>query len=212
MRLYTLWGNTVQVPYAEILPAGLFAREGCVGTLCAMPFSAHVRPIHAVRWRNFRALIEGLEMGVTAAAAKLEKTQPQVSQFGGSNPTKMIGDDLAAQIEECFGLPLGALDVNDSGDELVSERPGGARSGSQIGEPDEAILTEVEKWVRFEEGAGPRYQPVRRLQRSIQILQLMQANGGRIPQELALQLIDAKRGQQGTVTNGKPARQRGDSK
>ncbi len=148
-------------------------------------------------------------MGVSAAAIFLEKAQAQVSQFGGSNPTKVIGDDLAAQIEETFRLKPGTLDLNSSGDELVNERPGSVRLASQSEDLDEAMLAEVEKWVRFEEGAGPRYQPVRRLQRSIALIQIMQANGGRIPPEMAEELINAKRGLQGKVKNGRTAK-RGD--
>lgn len=66
---------------------------------------AHIRKIVAAISREL-----GGAGGITVLAEKLEKSQSQVSQFAGENPTKGIGDKVAPQIEAAFSLPHGALD------------------------------------------------------------------------------------------------------
>jgi hypothetical protein len=71
---------------------------------------AHSRPIYVVRWRNFRTLLVEHKLTITAAASRLGKLQGHVSHFGGKNPIKPIGDQIASEIEASFNLPHGSLD------------------------------------------------------------------------------------------------------
>jgi hypothetical protein len=50
------------------------------------------------------------KLTITAAASQLGKLQGQVSHFGGKNPIKPIGDQIASEIEAAFNLPHGWLD------------------------------------------------------------------------------------------------------
>jgi hypothetical protein len=65
--------------------------------------------ISEIRWKNFR-LLAGHHGGITEAAAKLGKTQGQVSHFGGETPIKNIGAKVAREIEVAFAKPHGWLD------------------------------------------------------------------------------------------------------
>lgn len=172
----------------------------------------HIRPIYTIRWQNFRALLKARELTVTAAAERLGKTQGQASHFGGKRPSKVIGDQIANEIEAEFQLEPGALDwpgMKHSGTELPVKSPGS--HSEQMGRPsqiqpmDLAIVTQAERWVRFEEdalkrggnkkpwGDDPVSQPVRRLQRLIQLAQLLEARGGQLQPEEAAEIIDAVR-------------------
>jgi hypothetical protein len=51
-----------------------------------MQIDAHTRPVHTVRWLNFRGLLRQRGLTVTAAAGLLDKTQGQISHFGGKRP------------------------------------------------------------------------------------------------------------------------------
>lgn len=69
-----------------------------------------------VRYRHARGIIDRLSVelggdgGLSEFAKRLEKSQSQVSQFAGKNPTKGIGGIIARQIEEVFGLERGEID------------------------------------------------------------------------------------------------------
>jgi phage repressor protein C with HTH and peptisase S24 domain len=65
--------------------------------------------IKEIRYLNARALVDRAG-GVSAFAERIGKGQSQVSQFAGENPIKGIGDKIAGQIEEAFGLPRGYMD------------------------------------------------------------------------------------------------------
>lgn len=172
------------------------------------------RPVYMTRWTNFRALLVARDLTLTAAAEKLDKLQPQVSHFGGKKPSKVIGDQIAEEIERAFGLPLGSLDLNNSGDERVKTASQLARPASQFDESLAPILAQAESWVRFEEKAatlagekpwGPQdgLQPVRRAQRVIAFTQLLQARGGFLDRVEAAELIGAARDkQQGALEDG----------
>ncbi|NVZ95989.1 LexA family transcriptional regulator [Pseudomonas sp. B6001] len=67
--------------------------------------------ISDTRLKNFRRVLADKKMRLTEAADRLGKAPAQVSAFGGKNPTKGIGDQIAREIERAFGLPLGHLDV-----------------------------------------------------------------------------------------------------
>ena len=66
--------------------------------------------IFEIRYRNFR-LLAGHRGGITEAAAKLGKTQGQISHFGGTNPIKNIGNDIAREIEVAWEKPRGWMDA-----------------------------------------------------------------------------------------------------
>lgn len=50
-------------------------------------------------------------MRLTHAADLLGKAPAQVSAFGGKNPSKGIGDQIAREIEKAFSLPTGYMDI-----------------------------------------------------------------------------------------------------
>jgi hypothetical protein len=138
------------------------------------------------------------------AANRLGKTPGQVSHFGGERPIKNIGDKIAAAIEKEWGKFPGWLDQphHNSGEETANERPHEAGDMSQSGQLDAQILTEAEKWVRFEEGAGAVYQGVRRAQRLMALYRLVEADGGSLTPEHCEDIINAARQRQGETGNG----------
>lgn len=71
----------------------------------------------------------------------------------------------------------------------VKSRVGEVRLSSRNEILDELILATSEKWVRFEEGCGRQFQPVRRLERIMEIAQLIQAHGGILPPEESEQML-----------------------
>lgn len=178
-----------------------------------MTNGTHTRPIHATRWANFRALLRERGISITDAAKMMGKLQGQVSHFGGRNPIRVIGDQIASEIETAFELPTGALDFPESDTGARDERVHAEnfsqqieRRTSQIQEEIAPILAQAESWVRFEEKAatlsgqkpwGPQdgLQSVRRARRLIAFAQLLQAHGGVLDREEAAALINAQRKQ-----------------
>lgn len=73
----------------------------------------------------------------------------------------------------------------------IAEREAGYASQNE--KLDEIILATAERWVRIEEGAGRVFQPVRRLQRKLEIAGMIQADGGGLTPEHSQQLLDAAR-------------------
>jgi transcriptional regulator with XRE-family HTH domain len=74
------------------------------------------------------------------------------------------------------------------------QRPGNLGHLSQTLISDDLILAAAEKWVMFEE-APDRFQPVRRLERLMELVQLIKADGGSLSPEHASEIIEAKRKQ-----------------
>lgn len=101
----------MQELFAPACPLGAFTLPGGTPMLCDMDTTAHTRPIHVARWRNFRQVLADRKLTITTAAQMLQKPQGQVSHFGGKRPTKVIGDQIASEIERVFGLADGALDA-----------------------------------------------------------------------------------------------------
>lgn len=66
-------------------------------------------------------------------------------------------------------------------------------TASQNDTLDALILSTAERWVRMEEGAGRVFQPVRRLQRLMEIVGMIEADGGALTPEHSQELIDAAR-------------------
>lgn len=64
--------------------------------------------VKQIRYLNARRLVEQIG-GISAFAEKIGRSQAQASNTFGSNPVRNIGDNLAAEIEQTFGLAPGAL-------------------------------------------------------------------------------------------------------
>lgn len=87
----------------------------------------NIRPLKEVRLLNARRLQE-IAGGQKVICEKLGKSQSQVSAFMGANPSKGIGDKVAQQLEDAFGLPRGWMDVPHDDDyaadiEAAHEQP-----------------------------------------------------------------------------------------
>lgn len=70
-----------------------------------------MRKIYEIRLINVRNLASKYSTNAEFAR-KLEREPTQISRFMGKNPTKMIGDKLADDIENKLGLIPGELDVD----------------------------------------------------------------------------------------------------
>lgn len=163
----------------------------------------HTRPIYTARWLAFRDLLRSRRLTITAAAELLGKQQGQVSHFGGKKPTKIIGDQIASEIEDAFQLPAGYLDERQA---IVKMLEGDARLASQNQTLTPAILAEAEKWVRFEEGRFGLFPPMRRAERLIELYELVAADGGSLSPEHAQELIETARQGANHVSTARTAR------
>lgn len=67
--------------------------------------------ISDTRLQNFRRLLAERKLRLTDVADMLNKAPAQVSAFGGKNPTKGIGDQIARELEKALGLHNGYLDM-----------------------------------------------------------------------------------------------------
>lgn len=67
--------------------------------------------ISDTRLQNFRRVLAEKKLRLTDIADRLDKAPAQVSAFGGKNPTKGIGDQIAREIERALGLRVGYLDM-----------------------------------------------------------------------------------------------------
>lgn len=67
--------------------------------------------ISDTRLQNFRRILTDRKLRLTDIADLLGKAPAQVSAFGGKNPTKGIGDQIAREIEKALGLHNGYLDM-----------------------------------------------------------------------------------------------------
>jgi hypothetical protein len=178
------------------LPERTFTYPDGIGTMAAMT-------VYETRWRNFRALIGSEHGAITDAAKRLEKSQGQVSHFGGAKPIKNIGHKLARQIEQTYGKPEGWLDheqfsLLSEGEQTVSDSLGKTItsvlvSPSQPARLDPHILVEAEKWVLFEEGPDRRlaYPLLPRAERLSAIYAMILADGGTLSPESSKRLIEA---------------------
>lgn len=67
--------------------------------------------ISDTRLKNFRRLLAEKNLRLTDIADILGKAPAQVSAFGGKNPTKGIGNQIAREIEKALCLHSGYLDM-----------------------------------------------------------------------------------------------------
>lgn len=205
----------MQAPTANSCSLGTFTYTVQVPTLRGMNQSAHTRPIHAIRWQNFRLLLEDRGLTITAASQQLDKAQGQVSHFGGQRPTKPIGDQIAGEIEERFNLPAGWMD-QDRREGTANERPVTTGQASQNPQLDLGMLALAEQWVRFEETAelgakavGIGFLPMRRAERLIALYNDIKADGGHLAPERAEAIIKAARDRTTGRTDAQPGRSSG---
>lgn len=69
------------------------------------------------RLQNFRRVLEEKNLKLKDISNLLDKAPSQISAFGGKNPTKGIGDQIAREIEKVLGLYHGYLDTPFGRDE-----------------------------------------------------------------------------------------------
>ncbi len=74
--------------------------------------------IKDTRLRNFRRVLEEKNLKLKDISNLLDKAPSQVSAFGGKNPTKGIGDQIAREIERVLELHGGYLDLPFTLDEF----------------------------------------------------------------------------------------------
>ncbi|MEE4375805.1 S24 family peptidase [Pseudomonas alliivorans] len=74
--------------------------------------------ISDTRLKNFRQILDEKKLRLTDIADLLGKAPAQVSAFGGRNPTKGIGDQIAREIERALSLHHGYLDMPHDADKL----------------------------------------------------------------------------------------------
>lgn len=67
--------------------------------------------ISDTRLQNFRRILAEKKLRLVDIAERLGKAPAQVSAFGGKNPTKGIGDQIAREIEKALDLHTGYLDM-----------------------------------------------------------------------------------------------------
>jgi len=67
--------------------------------------------ISDTRLQNFRRILVDRKLRLTDIADLLGKAPAQVSAFGGKNPTKGIGDQIARELEKALNLHNGYLDM-----------------------------------------------------------------------------------------------------
>jgi len=67
--------------------------------------------ISDTRLQNFRRILAEKNLRLTDIADLLGKAPAQVSAFGGKNPTKGIGNQIAREIEKALSLHSGFLDM-----------------------------------------------------------------------------------------------------
>ena len=141
--------------------------------------------VYEIRRANFRKLAGAGPRGwIQKAADRLGKSHSQVSHFGGDNPSKKIGEQVAREIEMAYGLPDGALDRPLKGSALPTN---GTLSSSQ--ELHLESLAKAVKWIRFEERRDGPYQPERHAERLMALYRLIEADGGDLSPEHAEAII-----------------------
>lgn len=115
--------------------------------------------IKQIRYTNARRLVSQ-SGGITAFANKIDKSQSQASQIAGENPIKGIGDKVAKQIEQAFGLPVGWLDRSPESATAENQNDVPLVSWVQAGDFCEAVeppqATEDAEWFPRMKNHGPR--------------------------------------------------------
>lgn len=163
-------------------------------------YHSRMGDIYSIRRRNLGRIL------ALPRVAKLRREKDRAAFFGVSasmwsqikHADYRIGDELAAKLAEAAGFAPGWMDseapVNQTDRQVnVKEQADDYRQSSQNEKLDEVILATAELWVRVEEGAGRKFQPMRRLQRKLEIAGMIEADGGGLTPEHSQQLLDAAR-------------------
>ena len=123
--------------------------------------------ISDTRLHNFRQILAEKKLRLIDIAELLGKAPAQVSAFGGRNPTKGIGDQIAREIERALSLPNGSLDVPhgysnfDNGSVLgytARKLPvmGSIAAGAWCCSEDSFDPRDAEEWIEAPGPVGPR--------------------------------------------------------
>lgn len=88
------------------------------------------KTMDAIRLENARSLA-ALEGSLSNFARRMRRSRQQVSNFLGRNPQRMIGNELAREIERVFGKEPGWLDQGQ--DKPAAAGPAAGLSFSVIG-------------------------------------------------------------------------------
>ncbi|WP_338509728.1 LexA family transcriptional regulator [Pseudomonas poae] len=123
--------------------------------------------ISDTRLQNFRRILAEKNLRLTDIADRLGKAPAQVSAFGGKNPKKGIGDQIAREIEKALGLHNGYLDmpygVGEFNNATVLSHTGrklpvmGSIAAGAWCEPETSFdLRDAEEWIDAPGPVGPR--------------------------------------------------------
>lgn len=123
--------------------------------------------ISDTRLQNFRRVLAEKKLRLTDVADRLGKAPAQVSSFGGKNPKKGIGDQIARELEWALGLNIGYLDMpygpGELSDVTVLTLTGrkipvvGSATAARLCETNQTLETnEAEEWICAPGPVGPR--------------------------------------------------------
>lgn len=123
--------------------------------------------ISDTRLQNFRRVIADRKLRLTDLADMLGKAPAQVSAFGGKNPTKGIGDQIAREIEKALDLYSGYLDMpyglNEFNNATVLSHTGrklpvigSIAAGAWCESKGSFDSIEAEEWIDAPGPVGPR--------------------------------------------------------
>lgn len=122
--------------------------------------------ISDTRLQNFRHLLAENKLRLIDIAELLGKAPAQVSAFGGKNPTKGIGDQIAREIERALNLPHGSLDVPRASAQLSNHDTavypnkklpvfGSIAAGKWCSSTDSFDPKDAEEWINAPDTVGP---------------------------------------------------------
>lgn len=164
-----------------------------------------MRPLHEIRRENLARLVADAG-GQAAFSARIGKDKNQVYQWllPETNPQhRKLSHRTARAIEAATAQPGGWLDTENPesgpaerfvpGEAGVKKHRTETGPASHFGTIDPVMIAEAEKWVRYEEAAGAKFQPVRRAERLIALYSQILAGGGVLPPVHIEAIIDAAR-------------------
>ncbi len=119
------------------------------------------------RLQNFRRVLAERKLRLMDIAELLGKAPAQVSAFGGKNPTKGIGDQIAREIEKALQLHSGYLDMPYGLDEFNNATVlshtgrklpviGSIAAGVWCESQDSFDPRDAEEWIDAPGPVGPR--------------------------------------------------------